>query len=326
MVMNGGLMFDQSWALLGFVVFILLFISDHYSKRKKRIIKIMPKNLRIKFFVSRLFFGLFLACLIIAIAGHRWGIGQTSGEFRRALDAVIAIDVSRSMDLRDGMAADMTGGLTGDISRLERGVSIVREAVETLPGMRFAIALSRNRGVIATPLSWDNSTVLSFLEAVDGSSLTGRGTNLESLVDAAADAFQSSHHSSRVILLVSDGEELSGSLRAALGRCSANGIIVTTIAVGSDEGRPLPANEDILSRRDSNIMRIAARETGGLYIDGNREDAAEALGAHLRSLAAESRTGEGRSERKARWFIYAAAAMMAYGASRSTLLRMEIGE
>ena len=311
--MNGHLVFDQIWVLPGLGILALLFTSSLYSKRRKRINEILPKNLRRKLFVSRILYYIFLAGIIIAASGPRWGIGQTPGEFRRNLDAVIAIDVSRSMNLPDGF--------TGDISRLERGASIVQKTAEHLPGLRYAVTVSRNRGILAVPLSWDNNVVLSFLDALDGSSLTGRGTNLESLTDAASGAFTHSSHSARVIILVTDGEELSGSLNSAIGRCARNGIIVIPIAVGSDEGMPLPADNTVISRRNPDILRRAARETGGLYIDGNREDAADALIIQLRSLAAESRSAAGRRERKPRWFIFAFAAIIAYGACKASLLR-----
>ena len=312
------MIFDFPWVLTIIAVVIPLIIFNFFFARGRRILKILPNNLKVQLVVSRLCFGIFLACLIIALAGPRWGVGQTSGEYRRALDVVIAIDISRSMDLHDGFNDDVNG-----LSRLERGVSIVREAVTALPGMRFAVAVSRNQGVIAIPLTWNNDVVLTFLDVLHGSSLTGRGTNLESLVDAAAGAFQISYPSSRVILLVSDGEALSGSLNAALRRCGQNGIAITAIAVGSDEGSNIPGNADIISRRDTDAMRMAARETGGAFIDGNRNNAGEALTSHLRSLASEAKTGEGRNEIKARWFLFTILAIMAYGASKACLLKWE---
>ena len=309
------MMFDYPWVLTGIAVIIPLLVLNFFFARGKRILKIFPKNLQVKLIVSRLCFGVFLVCLIIALAGPRWGMGRTAGEYRRALDAVIAIDISRSMDLPDGLNDDINGA-----TRLERGVSIVREAVTAFPGMRFAVAVSRNQGVITIPLTWDNDTVLTFLDILDGSSLTGWGTNLESLVDAAASAFQPSYPSSRVILLVSDGEALSGSLNSALRRCSQNSIAITAIAVGSEEGMTLPGYSDIISRRETDTMRMAARETGGAFIDGNRDNAGQALITHLRSLASEAQTGEGRLERKARWFLFAILAIIAFGVSKASLV------
>jgi hypothetical protein len=72
-------------------------------------------------------------------------------------------------------------------------------------------------------------------------------------------------------------------------------------------------------------MQSAARQTGGIYIDGNNEDAARILEAHLRSLAPESLSGGSRKERKARWFIFAMAAIIAFGASKLSLLKTGVG-
>ena len=311
--MNSIIIFDHPWVLLGLAVFIPLALGDRISSRRRRIKKNLPKKLWKKLSVSRTFFWLFLACLIIALAGPRWGTGQSPSEYRRAVDTVIAIDVSRSMEIHDD---------AGNISRMERGLAIIRETIATMPEMRFAVAVSRSRGIVAIPLTWDNDAVLAFLEALDGSSLTGRGTNLESLLDASAGAFQSSQPTIRVIILVSDGEALTGSLKAALGRCNREGIAVIPVAVGSDEGSEVPGGGGVISRRDSIAMRTAAAETGGVFIDGNHEDAANALATYLRSLASPMEVQRSSGERKAHWFMFAMLAIMCFGASKLSLLRL----
>jgi len=314
--------FDHPWALLGLAVLIPLLLWDFLSSHRKQIQKNLPQNLRARLSASRILFRVFLACIIIALSGPYWGIAPTAmpGESARALDVVIALDVSRSMEVRDGGAAE---GLA-DVSRLERGLAIVREAVSVAPGVRLGITISRNRGIVAVPLTWDLDAALTFLDAA-GSSLTGRGTNLESLVDTAASAFQSSSPSTRTILLVSDGEATSGSLNTALGRCKRDGITVNAIAVGSDEGRTLDDGQ-ILSRRDPRAMRTAAGQTGGVYIDGNRADASRALASHLRSLAPGTETRRGQTEHIPRWFLFAMLAIMSFGASKACLLRLGTGE
>jgi Ca-activated chloride channel family protein len=328
MAMNNGFAFDNPWILAGMIIIIPLALSDLLSPLRKRIRAKLPHPLRIKLFASRFFFYLFLAFLITALAGPRWGVGQAKNEYRRAVDVVIAVDSSRSMLVCDGKAAvpsagyDSMGGPAGEgITRLKQGVSIARKAVAALPGMRFAVAISRNRGIIAIPLTWDDGTVLAFLETIDGSSLTGRGTNLESLLEAGIEAFQSSHPSNRVILLVSDGEALTGSIRTALSRCNRNDITVTSILTGSDEGAPVPG-EDIISRRDAAAMRMAAGLTGGIFIDGNRDDAADVLISHLRSLAVETESPRSSETNKERWFVFMILAIMAYGASKLSLLNI----
>jgi len=323
--MNGGLVFDNPWILAGMLIIIPLALSNYLSPLARRIRGKLPKNVRIQLFASRFFFYLFLCFLISALAGPRWGTGQSRSEYRRAVDVVIAVDVSKSMLVFDGKAS--SGGLTENITRLQQGILIVKEAVAALPGMRFAVAVSRNRGILAIPLTWDDNTVLSFLETIDASSLTGRGTNLESLLEAGAEAFQPSHPSNRVILLVSDGEELTGSIRNALSRCNRNDITVTSILTGSDEGAPIPGgvvpgDEDIISRRDAATMRMAAGLTGGIFIDASRADAANLLISHLRSLAVETEGPKNNETSKERWFVFLILAIMAYGTSKMSLLNI----
>jgi len=333
--MSGILTFDNPWVLLGCAIFIPLVLYNHFSARGERLRKNMPGNLRKRLLTSRFFFRLFLACVIIALAGPRWGNEQASastvlptglpGEYRRLLDVVIAIDVSRSMEITDGQ--------DGEISRLERGLAIVKEAADrayvmtagmaagSISGIRMGVAVSRNKGIVAVPLTWDSEAVFAFMDAA-GSSMTGRGTNLESLLDAASSAFQPSHPSRKLILLVSDGEALSGSLKAAVNRCKRNGIAVTAIAVGSDEGRRISDGSEIISRRDAGAMRMVSGQTGGVYIDGNRQDASGTLAGYLRSLTQGMEAYGNKNEPKARWFIFAMLAIMTFGASKACLLRV----
>ena len=333
--MSGAFFFDYPPVLLGLIVLIPIVLYDNLSSGRKSIRQKLTRPLKKRLFVSGLFFRLFLACLIIALAGPRWGIGQAAGEFRRGTDVVIALDVSRSMEIRDGY--EETG-----VSRLERGLSIAREVVTTAPEIRYGAVIGKSGGVVAVPLSRDNGVVLDFLETAGTSSLTGRGTNLESLVDAAARAFVTSHPTVKVIVLVSDGEALSGSLKAAVGRCNQKGIIITAVAVGSDNGGEVPDAQGIISRRDTAAMRMAAGFTGitgkgaarsgtagdGFsgdgFIDGNRRDAAETLAAQLRSFAPEREISGDRKEHKARWFLFTVLAMTALGVSRLCLLKFSL--
>jgi len=321
--MSGILAFDNPWVLLICFIFIPIALINYFSSHRKRIQKYLPENLRNKLLASRFFFRLFFICIIAALAGPRWGEEQASvlpaglpGEYRRLLDVIIAIDVSRSMEITDGQ---------GDqISRLERGLAIVKKAAGSMvdgsvSGIRLGVAISRNRGIVAVPLTWDSEAVFAFVDAA-GLSLTGRGTNLESLLDAASSAFQSSHPSKKLILLVSDGEALSGSLKTAVNRCKRDNIAVSAIAVGSDEGRIISG--ETISRRDAGAMRMTAGQTGGVYIDGNRQDAPETLAGYLRSLAQGLEARGSKNELKNRWFIFAMLAIMAFGASKASLLKM----
>jgi len=319
--------FDYPIVLTAFVIFIPLILFDIFNGARKNKHK-LPAQLNKKLKLSILFFRLFIAFAIIAIAGPRWGMGLTASEYRRGLDTVFAIDVSRSMDIRDAK----TGA---DGSRLERGLLIAAQSVASVPAARFAAAIGRGRGFLAVPLTWDNEAILSFLESLDGFSMTGRSTNLESLVQAAADAFQNTSPARKVIVLVSDGESHAGVLANALNRCVRENIIVISIALGSDEGSPVPGGnlpsldpviadtaqtQIAVSRREAAVMRTAAERTGGIYIDGSLNDAAFILSNHLLSLSSETGSASSRSEPRERRTLFVILAILAYAASKFTPL------
>ncbi|GBU28839.1 tetratricopeptide repeat domain protein [Treponema sp. R8-4-B8] len=283
---------------------------------------IFDNRLKHKLLVSEILFILFLIFTFIALIGPKWGIGYAPMEYRKGLDVVFAIDISRSMDIRDVQTVSQTRARTGFQSRLERGISIARESVISVSGARFAAAIGRGRGYLAVPLTYDSEAALIFLESLDVTSMTGRSTNLESLVDAAVEAFQDSSPARKVIVLVSDGEAHAGILRNAVNRCVRDGIILNTVAVGSDEGRQItaqvnnPDSSSVISRRDAFVMRAAAERTGGIYIDGGREDSGAALSSQLLSLAQEMGSGNRKQEPKQRRPLFIILAIISYGASK----------
>jgi len=307
------MMFDYPIVLSGFLVFILIFFFNFITGKKRQK---LPKELETKLFLSSFFFNLFLAFSIIALASPRWGTGFAPSEFHRGLDAVFAVDVSRSMDINDVHTASVSQ------TRLKRGLSICRESVITVNGARFAAAIGRGSGYLAVPLTYDSEAAQAFLESIDGSSMTGRSTNLESLIDAAIDAFQKTSPARKIIVLVSDGESHSGLLKNAVNRCAREGIIIISVAVGSDEGQRIqerandPDSPAVISRRDAAVMRSAAERTGGIYIDGNREDAGSTLSSHLLSLAQESASTDNRKEQKQRQELFIILAIISLTASK----------
>jgi Ca-activated chloride channel family protein len=325
--MNTSLSFEDPGFLFALLIFIPLFFIELFRSRmmKKRFSAAALRNLGAwRYYCSGFFFWLFLACLITALAGPRWG-SRISTEYRRGLDVVFALDVSRSMEIRDVPA--FPGGIRGaEISRLERGLQIAQEAVAAVPGSRFAAAIGKGRGLLTVPLTGDTEAICAFLEGLEGSSLTGRGTNLEALIDAAASAFETPFPTRRLLVLISDGEALSGSLAAALDRRREDDGILISLGIGSDAGRPVPPAADAgdspppLSRRQEETLRYAAERTGGIYIDGNDHNAGALLGDYLKMLTPETKSQGRRREPKPRQHLFVIAAILAFGASKLCMM------
>jgi Ca-activated chloride channel family protein len=330
------------WALL-FLVPLALMMAVHYW-RCGRILLFFGKGgghagghagtgkIRFRYRAASLAFLAFFALAVIALAGPRWGI-RLVPEFRRGLDVVLAFDLSRSMDVRDGPAGT---------SRLERAAAIA-EALLSSPesaGVRFAIAAGKGRSILAVPLTLDTEALSAFLEGISSSRITGRGTDSEKLVDAAATAFKDDFPGRRRIILFSDGEALSGDLSAACDRCLARDISIIAVGFGTEAGGPVPPagafpgldpaagepdEQGIISRADPEALRGAAARTGGLYIDGNTGAAAELLAECLARdsgsgprQAGDPDSGETgfRGEPASRRYVFILAALAFFGLSK----------
>jgi Ca-activated chloride channel family protein len=256
---------------------------------------------------SLFFTWLFFAALLVALAGPHWGL-RLVNEYRRGLDLVLALDVSRSMEVRD----------SGALTRLEQAAALGIGVAEGVPGIRMGAALGRGRGILALPLTEDRAAVASFLKslAVAG----GGGTNLESLADAASSAFLDDFPSRRLIVLLSDGESLSGSLAAAAERAAALGISIAAVGIGSESGGPVPGEAEApVSRLRRADLEEAAAKTGGLYIDGNGPQAGQRLRSYLESLALDREGAGRRRESRPRWRFFLITALVSLGLSKLCL-------
>ena len=321
--MNEGIVFDNPWVLLGLVVFIPIFLYDKFSPGKKRIYKLLPGYLKRKLFVSKLFFRLFIAFGIIALSTPRWGIWQAPAAFNQSTDAVIALDLSRSMETADIKVDDDIY-----ITRIERALDIIKETVSALPSIRYAVAFGKGKGMLAIPLTYDNNAILDFLYSANGLTMTGSGTNLESILDAAVEAFMDTANNTKIIILVSDGEELFGNITNAVQQCRKNGIRITAVPVGTEEGAIVPVivpgTEEIHSRRNTENMLMAASRTGGIMVEGNNEGSANELISYLRSFSSDSETVREKYELKPRWYLFVILAIITFGLNKLSLLKLDI--
>jgi Ca-activated chloride channel family protein len=179
------------------------------------------------------------------------------------------------------------------------------------------VAIGKGTGILAVPLTGDIEAVLSLLESLSTEAVTGRGTNLETLIDAAAGAFQDAFPTKRRIILFSDGEALQGNLGAAVDRAAAAEIAISAVGLGSETGGPAPSEEGqapVISYRHRDSLQNAAERTGGIYLDGNSADAAALLADH--GIAFAERGDTYRREPKSQRHLFLLAALAALGLSR----------
>jgi Ca-activated chloride channel family protein len=197
-------------------------------------------------------------------AGYRWE--QVT---RRGNDIIFAIDTSRSM-------------LTPDVkpNRLTRAKLAIADFVTQLDGDAVGLIAFAGNAFLQTPLTLDYGAFRESLDALDTNIIPRGGTNIASAIREAQSALRNRPGSDRILVLVTDGEDLDGNaLTAAKAAAEQDGLKIYTVGVGSANGDliPLPpdqgggfvkdaAGNPVKSRLDETALKAIAAATGGLYV------------------------------------------------------------
>jgi Ca-activated chloride channel family protein len=209
-----------------------------------------------------------IALLFIALAGPQAGYHWTQVT-RRGNDIIFAVDTSRSM-------------LTPDVkpNRLARAKLAIDDFVTHLDGDAVGLIAFAGTAFLQTPLTLDYGAFHESLSALDTHIVPRGGTNIASAIREAQAALRQRPGSDKILLLVTDGEDLEGdALTAAKAAATQDGLKIYTVGVGSANGDliALPpdqgggfvkdaAGNPVRSRLDETGLKAIAQATGGLYV------------------------------------------------------------
>ncbi len=251
-------------AVIGLIVLeIILWI-----RKKKLIAGLFPGELsdlmfknwnKRSYLIKMILFVLAILFLTLAIARPQWG-QKTEISGRKGIDVMIAIDVSKSM-----LASDLTP------TRLENAKSSLNLIIDELAGNRIGLVAFAGAGFINCPLTTDVGAVKTFLKSIDVDLIPDPGTDIDSAIRECIKAFGKSTNS-KVIILLTDGEELTGSAVSAAELAKKEGIQIFAVGIGSPEGAPIPAaggfrkdknGNIIMTRVNLELLKVLSEKTGG---------------------------------------------------------------
>lgn len=222
---------------------------------------------------------------LIALARPQWG-QRDETILARGRDVAILLDVSRSM-----LADDVRP------NRLNRAKTDILDLLQALKGDRAALIAFRHNAVVLSPLTTDYGYLRSILEGVDTDSAQRGETDIGQGIETAMNVFEKEGGSHRTIVLISDGEDLSGRALEAATAAKAAGIPVYTVGFGRDQGTQIPNREggfithdgaNVVTRLDHGTLEAIARNTGGAYIPvGTASMTTSNLGTIYRDYLAE---------------------------------------
>ena len=235
----------------------------------KMVAHLMPHYSRAKGWVRIILFTLAFFFFVIGLSRPQIG-AKLSERQTKGAEIMICLDVSNSM-----LAQDYTP------CRLERAKLAISSLVDKLHDDRIGLIIFAGSSFVQLPVTTDYVSAKMFLSSIDAGSVPVQGTAIGDAIHTAMKSFSAQSEKSRVIILISDGENHEDDAVAAAKEAAQAGIRIYTVGVGSAAGQPIPVDGELLRDKDGNIvvtrldektLRQIADAGGGAYIQAGNEE------------------------------------------------------
>ncbi len=246
-----------------------------------------------------------IACCFTALARPQYGYKWIDVK-RKGIDILFAVDTSKSM-----LAEDVSP------NRLKRAKFAILDFVGQLQGDRVGIMPFAGAAFLMCPMTIDYSAFESSLGAIDTTIIPKGGTDLAAVI-AEAEKVLSNEANHKILVLITDGENLQGDVLKAATAAADKGMTIYSVGVGSSEGELIPFNRDgksgfvkdesgnfITSRLDENMLTQIAELTGGLYVPlGSRGEGLQTIYQKKLSLIPKEEVAEKRHKVALERFVW----------------------
>ena len=258
---------------------VVLFLFNLYWKRKKQrefgdleiIKKLSPESSVFKPVFKLVVILLALAGLIFGLVNPKIGTKMETVK-REGIDIVFAMDVSKSM-----LAEDVAP------SRLEKSKQLVSQIINQLGNDRIGIVAYAGSAFPVLPITTDYSVAKMFLQSMNTEMVSSQGTSLDEAIKLSSTYFDDKSKTSKLLILVSDGEDHSEGAQAAAEEANKQGMRIITIGLGTEKGSTIPLkkngvvesyqrdnnDEVVITKLNRASLETIAKSTKGGYINGN---------------------------------------------------------
>ena len=269
---------EPSWLIAGLAIMALLLLLYRRFDRRQRaaLAEFASSHLVAKLTSSfspgrrrfkRALFMAAIAFTCVALARPQWGYHWID-EKERGIDILFAIDTSKSM---------LTQDVTPD--RLTRAKLAITDFVRKLDGDRVGLIAFAGEAFLQAPLTLDYDAFQDTLDSIDVNTIPRGGTDISSAIEEAQAAFGKSQQNKKILVLITDGEDLEGSSVDTARAAAKDGLVIYTVGVGTASGGLIPvpnpnggtdfvkdaSGEYVKSHLDENTLTQIAGATGGIY-------------------------------------------------------------
>lgn len=260
------------WAIpLLVVIFLLAWrLRKHRLARfgsLKTLDELMPEVSNGRVFLKFLLFVSAIFFLILAAARPQFG-SKLLEEKSEGIEMMLVVDVSNSM-----LAEDFAP------NRLERTKYAINKLFEGMKQDRVGLVVFAGEPKVQLPITSDYRMAKAFAQKIDPTLVSVQGTAVgkaleQALLSFSGETVEEGRHS-RVIILITDGENHEDDAIAVAERAAEMGIRIYTIGIGTPEGAPISIGGDfirdekgemVVSKLNEEMLQQIAEITDGLYV------------------------------------------------------------
>lgn len=267
------------WLLLAVVAIPVIYLMLRLYRRSKikrfgnaaTLQSLMPNYNGVRGWIKIALFSLAVGFLALALARPQTGSKLRTTEVE-GREVVLVVDVSNSM-----LAEDVTP------SRIERTRYAISRLVERMKEDRLGIVAFAEEAEVLLPITGDYKMAEAMVKRLSPTLIAHQGTDIGEALEVALLSFTEStkESKSRVVILITDGEEHNQRTEAAIESAVAQGVMVCAIGIGTPEGTPLKINGELIEDEDGKmvvtklgepLLQHIAEATGGIYIRSRNEN------------------------------------------------------
>lgn len=219
-----------------------------------------------------------LAALVTAMARPQVGNMNDTTE-AEGIDIVVTVDLSGSMRALDLSTREDV------VTRLDAAKRVIEDFIDRREYDRIGLVAFAAEAFVVSPLTLNHDWLKKNLERLELGEIDIRGTAIGTAIGASVNRLRDHESRSRIVILLTDGENNAGELTpiGAAEAAKAYGVKVYTIATGKKgrvpvpatdrqgrvirdrEGRPVYRGHSDISNYDESELREIARLTGGKF-------------------------------------------------------------
>jgi Ca-activated chloride channel family protein len=186
---------------------------------------------------------------------------------------MLCVDLSKSMDAFDIQP-----------TRLEKIKYEMKKVVSAFSSDRVGVIIFSSEAFMQCPLTFDQNALNLFIETMNTSLVPSSGTDFGPPLRMAVqkltgdDAKTTSQAKSKVIVLISDGEDFGEETERVVSDIEKNGIKLFTLGIGTESGGKIHASggykkdregNDVITKLNPRPLRALAAKTSGEYFEIN---------------------------------------------------------